>query len=796
MKKTCLLLFCLMLSALFSRAQYSLNGIVKDKLTGTFLSGANVLLKDSRFSGQTGINGNFSFTGISAGKYDLQVSYLGYRTYYQEININSDKQLEILLEPVSILSEGVIIRGTRLPDKAPATYTRLSKTDLEKNNTGQDLPFVIRNIPSAVVTSDGGTGVGYTGIRIRGTDMTRINVTVNGIPFNDPESHEVYWVDIPDIASSIDNIEIQRGVGTSTNGASSFGASINIQTDKIQTRPFATSSSAFGSFNTLKSTLCLGTGLISDHFSFEGRLSRISTDGYIDRATASLKSYFLSGTYLGKNFFIKTNIFSGKERTYQAWDGIPSNILDTNRTYNLTGSYIDGNGRTQFYKNEVDDYQQDHYQLFGSVVLSKGINLNLALHYTHGEGYYEQYKQEQYEKYALIPLFNLLLTTDLVTRKWLRNDFYGITYSLTMDKKNISWVFGGAWNQYLGDHFGKVIWTSLPFVQRTYDYQWYFNEGAKNDANVFCKGLWSINEQYRLMVDVQYRHIDYSLKGKEDDFRDITQHHLFDFFNPKAGIVFQLTKDQSVNLNIGMANREPNRSNYQDAEPGLVPKPEQLYNVEFGYNLNFKRLHFSSNLYYMDYSNQLVLTGKINSVGAAIMSNVPRSYRTGIELVLQTALLSWLDWESNITLSRNKVLHFTEYIDNWDEGGQIVKPKGETNLSFSPEIIANSSFSAHYKHFSCQLLSKYIGKQYIDNTSDESRRLHPYLVNDLKLSYQFSSSLFQGIECSLLINNVLDEKYETNAWVYRYYYEGSYQKMDGYFPQAFRNYLLGLTIKM
>ncbi|MHC1707226.1 MAG: TonB-dependent receptor [Bacteroidales bacterium] len=799
MKKSGILLFYLAsLTGFQTTAQYTISGTVKDLNNGELLPAAAVYIDNSQFSALTDNEGSFILKNVPDGEYNIQASYVGYTAYQAKIKVSSDITLVILLKPGILLKETAIIQATRVPVNAPATITYLNKKDIESKNTGLDLPFLLSSIPSAVITSDAGTGIGYTGIRIRGTDMTRINVTVNGIPFNDAESHEVYWVDMPDIASSIDNIEIQRGVGTSSNGAASFGGSINIVTNKTQAVPNIDFNASYGSFNSFRTTLNAGTGLIKGKYSFDARLSKIGSDGYIDRAKADLKSFFTSATYLGSKTMLKINVFSGKERTYQAWDGIPGEILDTNRTFNVNGMYYDSSGNMRFYNNEIDDYSQDNYQLFFNQDLPGNISLTTALHYTRGKGYYEQYKQDADPlSYGIITTPDTIAYTDLITRKWLKNDFYGITWSLIKSNADYSFTLGGACNQYLGDHFGNIIWSSKSFVQLTPDFQWYFNQGDKQDANVYSKFLWSVSKKTGILADIQYRYIHYSITGKDDDFRDLTQQHFYSFFNPKAGLILSPSTNSKVHLYLGIANREPNRTNFKDADTGSLPGPEKLYNFELGYEVQDKKFRAGVNVYYMYYNDQLVLTGKINNVGAPVMVNVPKSYRTGIELTGEANIHTIMKWAGNLTVSQNKIQKFTEYIDDWSSGGQIANEHKNTDLSFSPGITANSNISlTPIKNLDISIITKYTGKQYIDNTSDQSRKLDPYFINDLRITYSVKTSAVKSLEFSLLLNNLFNELYETNAWVYRYYYEGNFYKMDGYFPQATRNFMAGLKIKL
>jgi iron complex outermembrane receptor protein len=797
MKSTGLLIIITFILWVNTFAQFKVSGTITDQATGEVLPSASVRLENTDLATLTSTDGRYQLTQVPQGKYTLIVSFVGYKTVKQTFTVSKNSTLDISLAPGILLKEEAVITATRVPAKAPATLTHLDNKEIREKNIGLDLPYLLSGIPSAVITSDAGTGIGYTGIRIRGTDMTRINVTVNGIPFNDAESHEVYWVDLPDIASSIDNIEIQRGVGTSSNGASSFGGSINILTSKTQDKPYGELNTSYGSYNSFRTTVNAGSGLINRKFSVDARLSRIKSDGYIDRASADLKSFFISSAYLSKKTMIKLNVFSGKERTYQAWDGVPGDILDTNRTYNVNGMHSDTTGKILFYSDEVDDYLQSNYQLLFNQDLAKNANLNVALHYTHGKGYYEQYRQDADP--AAYGLLNpdSISSTDLVTRKWLDNDFYGLTWSLSAEIKKWSLIFGGAWNQYLGDHFGNVIWSQVHLQPQNTDGQWYFNQGDKKEANFYTKALWSLNTQFSFLADIQYRFIDYSIDGYDDDYRDLTQNHGYRFVNPKAGIHYTISRQQSLHLYAGIAHREPNRTNFKDADPGRSPEPEQLFNYELGYEFKKNKYNFALNLYFMDYKDQLVLTGKINNVGAPVMVNVPSSHRAGLELAYGLPLCRWLQWSGNLTLSRNKIKNFTEYTDNWTDGGQISNEIHTSDLSFSPNIVANSILTAILKeNTKISLTTKYVGKQYIDNTSSDDRKLDPYLVSDLRVSYSTRKLFFTEVEFSFMVNNLFSELYETNAWVYRYYYEGSYHKLDGFFPQAPRNIMAGLKIRI
>ena len=797
MRKIFLISILVLLSvSVFS--QFNLSGKITDSISGDSLSGAIIRLENSKIATASDLQGNYILKLLNPGVYKITVSYIGYESSSKEITLQSNKKLNFCLNPSSIRMNEILVSATRVPNKAPASMKIISNRDIGELNTGQDLPYILESAPSTVTTSDGGTGIGYTGLRIRGSDMTRINVTVNGIPFNDPESQEVYWVDIPDIASSIDNIQIQRGVGTSTNGAASFGASINIQTIPSGDKAYGEIDNFFGSYNSRRHSLKFGSGLIQGKWSIDGRVSKIKSDGYIDRASSDLNSMFLTGTLHAKKSIFRINIFTGKERTYQAWDGVPSEILDTNRTFNVNGLYYDANGKMQFYRNEVDDYSQSHYHLMYSYSTNKSTSINTAFHYTHGEGYYEQFVQgEDYTNYQLSTMDTTVSSTDLITRKWLKNDFYGLTYSLNHTTNLFDCILGGAWNHYEGAHFGKINWTQNAFQQNTWDYEWYRNKGIKKDFNFFAKLRYQVLKKLSLYADVQYRSINYSLSGPDENYRLLDQTHNFNFLNPKTGIYFDINKHQNLQLSFAIANREPNRSNYQDADPGNMPKQERLTNIETSYNIVYKSVSGSICAYYMDYKDQLVLTGEINAVGAPIMTNVPQSYRAGIELILGLALTGNLKWDGSLTLSRNKIKSFTEFVDDWDNGGQISRKLGETDLNFSPSIIGSNTLSwTPVKRLVASWTAKYVGSQFIDNTSSSSRKLDAYLVNNVRASYTLSSSMFSNIRIYFQVNNVFSENYESNAWIYRYYYENKESKMDGYFPQAPINIMAGITLSL
>jgi iron complex outermembrane receptor protein len=729
---------------------------------------------------------------MKKGKYEIKLSFIGYKPINQTVDLSNDLTINFQMEVSPVLQDEVIISATRADDRSPSTFENIKKSEIEKMNLAQDLPILIDGTPSVVTSSDAGAGVGYTGIRIRGSDITRINVTINGIPVNDAESQGVFWVNMPDLSSSVDNIQIQRGVGTSTNGSSAFGASMNIQTLKLNPEPYAEISTAYGSFNTLKTSVMAGTGLIGEKWSFDGRLSRISSNGYIDRATSNLKSFYVSGAYYGKKSLLKLIVFSGKEKTYQAWQGVPKDSLKTNRRFNPFT-----------YDNQTDNYQQDNYQMIYSYEFNKHWNLNAAIHYTYGRGYYEEYKEDaSYSNYGLADVYignDTIRSTNLVRQKWLDNHFYGFTFSTKYNTKNFDLTIGGAGNKYDGDHYGEIIWAQISNFQK--DRRWYDNTGIKSDINVFAKANLLLAEKVNLYADVQYRYVDYTINGIDGILRDISQFHYFNFVNPKAGIVYQVNKMNRLYLSFAIANREPNGNNYADADlTRQIPTSEVLYDFELGYNFNSKVINLDLNAFYMDYKNQLILTGEINDVGYAIMTNIPKSYRVGIEISSEINILKNLKLNINGAFSSNKIKDFIEYTDeydaDWNYLGQKVTPLGETDISFSPDIVAGGNLCyIPFKGFQASFISKYVGKQYIDNTNSTDRMLSPYFISNFLLSYTIKTKFNKEIGLSFLVNNIFNKMYESNAWVYQYYQGGEHYTDDGYFPQAGINFLGGVNLK-
>ncbi len=774
------------LCTLLCHAQYTVKGVITDVKSNQALEGASVKIEPINQFTQSSPSGEFQFN-VPAGHYRIIASYVGYLSKATTLEVSENMSVDLSLEAAAILSDEVVVSATRAGVKTPTTFTTIEKEQIQQQNFGQDVPYLLNWTPSVVTTSDAGTGIGYTGIRIRGSDATRINVTINGIPYNDSESLGTYWVDIPDIATSSQNIQIQRGVGTSTNGAGAFGASINLQTNVRNDDAYAEIINSAGSFKSHRHTVSFGSGLLNKYFVVEGRVSKIKSDGFIDRGTSDLGSYFFTGGFYGKNTLLKAVVFGGKERTYQAWYGVPESRLNgdaeamlitaMNEGWNeeQTANLLNSGSRTfnpYTYKNQVDDYQQDHYQLHFSQNLSRSLTLNTSLHYTHGKGYYEEYKYNaDFADYSVPDVTigdSVVSSSDLIRRRWLDNDFYGVTYSLNYSRNKVDLIFGGGWNRYDGDHFGEIIWAEVSTVPTEHVY--YLNNGDKRDFNTFAKVNFDVTESLNVFADLQYRRIDYTAEGVENDQQPIAIDATFNFINPKVGATYLVSDSQQFYASYAVANREPLREDFLSS-PDKDPKHENLQNVEFGYRLTTNRFHLNANYYYMNYKNQFVLTGELNDTGAPLRANTGKSYRTGIELDGGIKLSDRWQVGANVTLSRNKIRKYVEFLedygDNFDTYEIVKNEFKNTDISFSPNIIAGSQLSyLPLEGLQISLLSKYVGKQYLDNTANEDRSISSYFVNDLRIAYKLKPSFADHITVSFLINNFLDEKYESNGYTW------------------------------
>ena len=707
---------------------------------------------------------------------------------FSNLIISQEKVTDTIQSLEQNLDE-VIVEAIRIDRSSPFSFSNVDKKDLELKNLGQDLPILLNFSPSVVTTSDAGAGIGYTGIRIRGVSPQSTNITINGIPYNDPESLGTFWVNLPDFTSSVESLQIQRGIGTSTNGSGAFGASINILTDKISQFAYTEIANSFGSYNTLKHTVKLSTGIINDQFEISGRFSKIDSDGYIDRAYSDLKSYFIQANYFDENTLIKAITFGGHEKTYQSWYGITKEQMIENRRQN-----------PYTYENEIDNYKQDHFQLHWSEQINNTLSTNISLNYTDGRGYFEQYRDDDsVETYSGIVKSDLdengieTGTTDLIRRRWLDNDFYVFNASLNYSYENLNLILSGSYSNYIGDHFGEVIWARNFDDNYSIRDRYYEGNGKKNDLSFFTKLSYRLKD-ILIYGDLQLRKINYKTSGITSDLINLKLDKKYNFFNPKIGITHNLNSNSLIYLSYSRANREPSRSDYEN-NPDI--KPEKLNDLEFGYRLSSDKFELNLNAYYMLYNEQLVLTGAIDDVGAPIRTNSGSSYRVGIESEINLELSKKLDISSNLTLSSNKN---KEVISNYN--GALTN-FGKTNLSYSPNFITNNTINYKFtEKFSLSMLSKYVGKQFMGNTDAKNSILESYFVNDLNFNLKITPKrIFNEIVVSGLINNVLDKEYVSNGYYYTYddtwSNPGETITLDGagYYPQATRNFLVGLLLK-
>ena len=801
-------------------AQNNLFGTVIDQ-SGNPIPGTNVTVEGGNYGTYTDRNGSFKINNIPSQLLVLLFEAPGLFVTKKEIkpsDFNSSIQITLYTNTKNL--EEVQVLSTRSFEQTTSATT-INRTDLiEKNNFGQDIPTLLEASPSVVTTSDAGTGIGYSGIRIRGVDASRINVTINGIPVNDPESHDVYWVNMPDLASSIESMQVQRGVGSSTNGAAAFGASLNIKSQDISSAAFGVLDNTYGSFNTLKTTIKAGTGLINNKFSLETRLSRITSDGFIDRATSDLRSYYLAASYVGKKSVLKAITFSGKEITYQSWYGTPESRVNGNVTE--MNAYADRNGLSDeeranllnsgitynfyTYENEVDNYQQDNYQLHFTHSFKPNLIMNVAGHYTYGRGYYEQYrKDDDLSDYGYSPMLiggDSIISSDLIRRRWLDNDFIGGIYSLQYNVSKLKLLFGGAANTYIGRHFGEVIWARFAADGEIRD-RYYDNEAQKTEFSNYLKASYRF-DQLSFSADLQFRHVNYSFLGIDDvsgQLLDLKQNVQFNFFNPKVGVNYSINSRQFISATFGIANREPVRKDFRESTAENHPKAENMRDLEIGYAYNYKKLAINTNIYWMDYTNQLILTGQINDVGGYTRTNALESYRVGIELAGRYKIIPSLALSGAFMLSQNKIKQFNEYLDEYldDEpyySQQLIDHKN-TNLAFSPTIVTNAGLTFKpLKNLSIDWITKYVGRQYLDNTSNDNRSINPFSFSNLTLSYKIENKFFEEITFGLLVNNIFNALYSNNGYTFSYIYGGQITTENFYYPQAGRNFMFRILMKI
>lgn len=811
------LIFCCFCDMSF--AQFMVTGQIN--ASGDRLPGANIQILNTNYATSSDAEGKFSFK-LPAGNFVIKVSYIGYKTITQHFSvIDKDEFLSLTLYEEAFHLNGLEVIATRVNPNSAMSSSKVDSSTIAKNNLGMDLPYMLDQTPSVVVTSDAGNGIGYSGIRIRGSDPTRVNVSINGIPVNDAESQGVYWVDFPDLASSANSIEIQRGAGTSTNGAGAFGGSVNILTSNENEKAFGEISNSFGTFNSHKHTLKIGTGKLyqsnnkrTNYFSFDSRLSWIASDGYIDRAFSDLKSFYVSAAYVSEKSSLRLVVFSGKEKTYQAWGGVPKDSLETNRTYN-----------PYTYENETDNYIQSNYQLLYNFRIKNNLKGNVSLHFTNGAGYYEQFKNHDdiygdglFSSYGLEDVIigsDTITATDLIRRKWLDNDFYGTVYTLQYHP-NQKWEFvlGGGWNRYEGNHYGEIIWAQYA-MNSNINQEYYRDDAQKTDWNNFLKTNYWITKNINAYVDLQIRNVKYQFNGYDRDLNIVNQKSNLLFFNPKFGLTGYLPKNQIIYSSFSMANKEPNRDDFTSSSLNSRPKPESMMDLELGYKISSLKFMFNMNFYHMQYKDQLVLTGKINDVGSYTRQNIADSYRQGIELEAGYKINQRFNFSMNATFSNNKILNYIEYIDNWDTWGQDSIIHSKTDIAFSPSVIVGGTLSYSFKYssngnlfflqynrkpavnseFNLAVIPKYVGNQFIDNTSNSERMLEGYFTCDARLIYSRKRvNSGRNLAFNFTLRNMFNKLYVNNAWAYTYNSGGQQYSDLGFYPQAGINFLVGLTL--
>ena len=747
------------------------------------LEGATIIVSSQKKGTISNAEGNFKLN-MPKGNFLFEVSFVGYKTIKQQINTNNFKKLVFKLISTDSVLEEVLVSAVRVKADAPVTHSNLSKKEIAKRNLGQDIPVLLNYLPSVTSSSDAGSGVGYTYIRVRGSDASRVNVTINGIPYNDAESQGTFWVNMGDFASSTENLQLQRGVGTSTNGSGAFGASLNILTDAISNEAGGEISNSFGSYGTRKHTIKFTTGKINENFELAGRLSNIYSDGYIDRAFTDLKSYFFQGSYKDKNTLIKALTFGGQEKTYQAWFGLTKEQLNEDRRQN-----------PYTYDNETDNYWQDHYQLHWNEKISNRLTTNVGFNYTKGKGYFEQFKEN-----SPVTKYNGLVdatgtswdgtpATDLIVRRWLNNNFYVANANITYQKNSFEITSGTSYSYYSGAHFGEVIWAKKITEDTSIRDRYYTSDAKKNDFSIFSKFTFNVSDNIKTFVDLQGRFIDYKTKGLTADRNPLEINTSFSFFNPKAGVTYTINDENSIYASYANANREPNRDDFQN---GKNVKYETLHDFELGWRLKNTKIQLSSNIYYMKYKNQLIQTGGLNDVGEYLRKNVDDSYRLGLEIDANIKVNKKFNIQQNLTISRNKIKNF-----KLDRDG-TKRNIGNTNIAFSPSIIAGNIFTYFpEKNIQVALLSKFVGEQYLSNTDTKASKLKSYYVSDLNISYELSlEKVIKTITFTGIINNILNKEYVDRGYTYLDYWTGPTSfEVQGYYPQATRNFLLGAILK-
>ena len=806
MKRIFLFSLMLAISLVAMSQKKNVTGTVADR-EGEALVGANVVVNNSLLGVITNGDGVFELTLDERKFYEISVSYMGYETHVFEVAPPFKERYEVVLKTSVFIADEVVVRATRAGNKTPMAYENMEKEEIAARNMGQDMGYLLSLTPSLVQSSESGTGIGYTNFRIRGADPSRINITIDGIPLNDAESQQVFWVNMPAFSSSLSSIQVQRGVGTSTNGAAAFGATVNMQTATPSSEAYADVSSTFGSYNTWINTVKAGTGLIREMVAFDFRYSNMKSDGYVDYASSDNQSMQFTGTYFTKRGRMKANVILGEQHSGISWWGVDEVTLDTNRTYNPAGQYVTPSGENRYYENQTDNYWQNHYHLVYSTNLSENLLLNAALFYVDGKGYYEQFKQDEavadYYLPDIVVVNDTITHTDLIRQKWLDNDFYGGVFSMIYSIHRLKLMGGGGLNRYVGDHFGEIIW--MRYAGNTEkEHEWYKNSAEKWDGNLYLKSNYQITNRWNLFADLQYRYVNYLLEGIDDDGynRELDQEHRFHFFNPKLGAQLEINATQYAYASFSIGNREPTRQNFKDAtgDPESTPRAEQLRDLELGYAFSSHALAAAVNLYYMDYNNQLVPTGELSQDGYPIMTNVDKSYRAGVELSIGIQPFSFLEWNANLTLSRNRIRDFVEsYVDynssTW-EGTATSRALGEVDIAYSPSVISSSDLAFHLaKSIDLHLISQYVSEQYFVNTMNDNLKLDAWFVNSLRFDYSFPVKKVGLIGLQLQVNNLFNTLYENNAYGGTWWQDGEEYYWSAYFPQATIHYLAKVSIR-
>lgn len=773
----------------YAQQQVKLSGRVTDQSIP--LSEVSVFAKGTTKGTYTNSEGFYEIM-LPKGNYTMVFSF-GNRIE-SKINLYNDLELDMDFSKAAESLEEVLVQSVRVSADSPITHTNMTKEEIRERNLGQDIPILLNFMPNVVSTSDAGNGVGYTGIRVRGSDASRVNVTLNGIPYNDQESQGTFWVNLPDFASSTENLQLQRGVGTSTNGSGAFGASLNILTDGVSEEAYGEVGNSFGSFNTRRHNVKFSTGLLNDRIEISGRLSKINSDGYIDRAFSDFTSYFLQAAYKDETTLIKAITFGGHNITYQSWFGVDRETLNTNRTFNPAGQFVDQFGNTRFYDNEVDNYMQDHYQLHWNQKLDRNWTSNVGLNYTYGRGYFEQYRQNaNMEFHGITPVViggETINQTDLIRRRWLDNDYYVINTNLNYLDNEWDITMGAFYSYYTNDHFGEVIWSRFASTNEIRD-RYYDGNGTKQEATFFAKATHRLNNQWSVYGDLQGRFVNYKTTGITSSLENLLVDQDFSFLNPKAGATYQASKENQLYVSYGRANREPRRTDFEEG----ITKAEQLDDYELGWRYDSPSVKVSTNVFYMDYKDQMVLTGQLDDVGAPIRETSGESYRLGLEVEADIKFSRMFSTRPNLSLSRNKNRNFSAELN-----GELVN-LGTTNISFSPDVVAANMLMFHpTEQFQLGLLSKYVGSQFMGNIDSPTSKLDSFFTNDLNIVYEIKNvGFFKSILLNALVNNIFDVRFESNGYFFMFDDTWSEPGVTttiegaGFYPQAGINFLVGAT---